>query len=215
MSDTMTKTTIYLAENLPQRSSWQDKLINYAEENKVPIMDEVSMNFVETIVMLNKPVKILEIGTAIGYSALCMNAALPNAEITTIERDSKMIKQATYNINNYQKNHNIKLMPGDALEVLPQLIRREEEYDFIFIDAAKGQYKRFFDYAVKLQGSNGTIITDNVLFHGYVTGEQTENIRLKKLGMKIKDFNEWLMDNKDYQTSIIPIGDGIALSIKI
>src|SRR5690625_8037311 len=92
--------------------------------------------------------------------------------------------------------------------------KNNKKYDFFFIDDAKGQYKNFFEYATELQKENGIILTDNVLFKGYVAGNATDHKRFQKLGKKINEYNMWLMENKKYNTSIVPIGDVIALRIK-
>lgn len=204
----------YLKHLLPEKTNWEKELTTYAESHRVPIIEPISMRFITHLIKLTKPVNILEIGTAIGYSALSMHHAFPSATITTLERDEEMIIKAQENISKYSLNDNITLISDDALVSLPKLIEQEKHYDFIFIDAAKGQYKKFFEYAMKLQLNSGVILTDNVLFQGYVSGEKTDHKRLRKLGEKIDNYNKWLMENKNYDTSIVPIGDGIAFSIK-
>ncbi len=206
--------TEYLRNILPEKAEWEVELITYAQENRVPIIEPVSMRFITQLIKLSHPAHILEIGTAIGYSALSMHHALPKSKITTLERDIEMISQAKNNIAKYSLNNHVNLIAGDALDTLPKLIEEEKKFEFIFIDAAKGQYKKFFEYAMALQADEGVIITDNVLFKGYATGQLTDHNRFQKLGKKINDYNIWLMNNENYHTSILPIGDGIALSIK-
>lgn len=204
----------YLKNLLPEKTIWENELITFAENHKVPIIEPVSMKFITNLIKLTEPINILEIGTAIGYSGLSMHHALPEAIITTLERDEEMINRAKTNFANYSLNDNINLIAGDALDTLPKLIEQQKEFDFIFIDAAKGQYKKFFEYAMKLQSQKAVILTDNVLFHGYVSGKLTDHKRFQKLGKKINDYNVWLLENENYETSIIPVGDGIAFSIK-
>lgn len=206
--------TEYLKNILPDQRDWETELITYAKENRIPIIEPVSMRFITQLIKLSQPAHILEIGTAIGYSALSMHHALPKAKITTLERDDEMISQAKENFAKYSINDHLNLITGDALNTLPELIAEEKEYDFIFIDAAKGQYKKFFEYAMILQVNKGVIVTDNVLFKGYATGKLNNHNRFQKLGKKINEYNIWLMNNEKYDTSILPIGDGIALSIK-
>lgn len=214
MNKTLNATEIYLKSILQEPATWEDELMTYAKNHRVPIIEPVSMNFIASLIKLVQPTHILEIGTAIGYSALSMHHALPSAKITTLERDEEMVVNATENIANYSLNNQIDIIKGDALDSLPELINENRTFDFIFIDAAKGQYKKFFEYAMQLQSDKGVILTDNVLFRGYVAEELTDHKRFQKLGEKINDYNSWLMKNDNYHTSIIPIGDGIALSIK-
>lgn len=214
MNKTLNATEIYLASILQKPATWEEALMSFAKDNQVPIIEPVSMNFIATLIKLIQPTNILEIGTAIGYSALSMHHALPSASITTLEKNEEMIIKATENIANFSLDNQIDLITGDALDSLPKLINENKEFDFIFIDAAKGQYKKFFEYAMQLQSGKGVILTDNVLFKGYVAEELAGHKRYQKLGEKIKSYNSWLMKNERYSTSIIPIGDGIALSIK-
>lgn len=214
MNNNLNATNIYLQSILQKPIPWEEELMTYAEENRVPIIEPVSMNFITTLLKLAQPIRILEIGTAIGYSALSMHHALPSASITTLERNEEMIIKATENIAKFSLTNQIELITGDALDSLPELIDQNKKFDFIFIDAAKGQYKKFFEYAMHLQSDKGIILTDNVLFKGYVAEESTGHKRFQKLAKKINSYNNWLMENEKYSTSIIPIGDGIALSIK-
>src|SRR5699024_2682213 len=139
---------------------------------------------------------------------------LPNAHITTLERNEDMFNEATKNFAKYSLNDKIDLIKGDALETLPNLIKENKTYDFIFIDAAKGQYTKFFEYATVLQEETVIMLTNNVLLKGNDGGNATDQKRFQNLSKKINDYNMWLMKNKNYHTSIIPIGDGIALSVK-
>ena len=214
MNENFKLTEEYLNSILLEQALWEKELIAYAKDKRVPIIEPISMNFITNLIKLVKPKHVLEIGTAIGYSALSMHHAYPNAKITTLERDLEMIIKATENIANHSLNDNINLISGDALVTLPELIKQKETYDFIFIDAAKGQYRNFFEYAMKLQNNTGVILTDNVLFKGYATGKLTDHKRFQKLGEKINTYNKWLMKNEKYDTSIIPVGDGIAFSVK-
>jgi len=110
----------------------------------------------------------------------------------------------------------IEIIHGDALQSIEKLISRGDTYDFIFIDAAKGQYKKFFTLVEPLIQSGGIIVCDNILFKGYVANPaKSDNVRLQKLANKIRSFNEWVMEQPNYHSSIIPIGDGISISVKI
>ncbi|MFD2046169.1 O-methyltransferase [Ornithinibacillus salinisoli] len=205
--------TNYLLDLLPTDNGWIKDLQQQAEEDRIPIMDSIGMEFLLQLIRLQKPKRILEIGTAIGYSALRMLEVSPNSNIVTIEKDDKRYKEAIENINKRNKHTNIQVIHGDALEELEKL-SLSDKFNCIFIDAAKGQYKNFFEQSSPLLADNGFIITDNVLFRGYVADPNFEHPRYKKMVEKIRAFNEWLMNHSDYVTTILPIGDGIAISYK-
>lgn len=211
----MDKVSQYLLEHIPERSGFFTSLEQYAKENRVPIMEPVSMNFLTQLVTIKKPKTILELGTAIGYSALRMHEAYPLTTITTIERNEKMFQIANENIRKANKSHHIRVILGDALNVIEKFIQHNETFDFIFIDAAKGHYQRFFTDVQPLLNDEGMIVCDNVLFKGYVVDEEkSDHVRLQKLAKKIRDFNDWLVTQSNFHTSIIPIGDGLSVSVK-
>lgn len=207
----------YLLKHVSNRNEAILQIENIAKNERVPIMDPVSVHFLMQLIRIKKPKKILEIGTAIGYSALRMNEAYPEAAITTIERDEKMYKMATEHINQFNRTDKIHLIYGDALTVLNDFCEQKNSpvFDLVFIDAAKAQYKRFFNLVRPLLAKDGIIVTDNVLFKGYVYNDEHAPKRLKKLAHKIDQYNEWLMQLNDFSTSIIPIGDGVAISVRI
>ncbi|MGY0694299.1 O-methyltransferase [Virgibacillus sp. FSP13] len=205
--------TGYLTQMLPEQENWVLKLEKQAKEDHVPIMDPVGINFLMQVIKVRKPNLILEIGTAIGYSALRMIQANPEAAVVTIERDEQRYKQALYNIEKQQKQDKIDVIFGDALEKAEDIIAKGP-FDLLFIDAAKGQYQRFFELYSQAIPKGGLIITDNVLFKGYVVDPGNAHPRYAKLGKKIRKYNDWLMQNPEYSTSIVPIGDGVAISIK-
>lgn len=205
---------LYLEQLIPDSPEWLTLIEEEAEKDYVPIMDKVSMKFVSQIIRLTEPKHILEIGTAIGYSALRMLEAYPNTTITTIERDEKRYRRAKELITEHQQINNIQLIHGDALEVLDSLQTTGNEFDLAFIDAAKGQYQSFFEKVDPMILPGGTIISDNVLFQGLVASEEEVERKHRTLVRKMRIYNKWLMDNSSYSSSILPIGDGIALSIK-
>ncbi|WP_346393849.1 O-methyltransferase [Virgibacillus pantothenticus] len=203
----------YLVNMIPKRTSSIDLIEQGAKKDRVPIMEPVSMHFVQQIIRLKQPKRILEIGTAIGYSALRMLEAAPDAEIVTMERDVQRYQEAIQNIRTHGAEKQIKILLGDALEMLKNL-QNEALFDVIFIDAAKSQYRRFFELVTPLLANEGIIITDNVLFRGYVENPHIAPSRYKKMVEKINDYNYWLMQHPLFTTSIVPIGDGIAISMK-
>lgn len=180
----------------------------YAKENNVPIIQKEGLNFLIEYIKQNNVKTILEIGTAIGYSSINMALVSDDIQITTIERNEKMYKQAIKNIKDFNLENRINVIYGDALDTVVQ-----GKYDLIFIDAAKAQYIKFFEkYKQKLQ-MNGTIITDNLNFHGLALHpEEIHSKNLKALVRKINNYKDFLINNKEFQTVFYEIGDGIAVS---
>jgi|SRR5699024_9298615 len=205
----------YLLASLPKAEDWMISLEAYAKNHRVPIMEPVSMNFLAQLVCIKRPQRILEIGSAIGYSALRMHHAFPSATIMTIEKNKKMCLLAEENIKKMNKENEIEVLCGDASDMIDLLSAKGNSFDFIFIDAAKGQYKRYFELVQPLIERNGIIVCDNILFKGYVAdATKDDNNRLQNIGEKVRGFNEWLMQQKEYHTSIVPIGDGLSISLK-
>jgi len=187
------------------------ELREYAKEENVPIMQDQGIDFLTTFVIKHQINNVLEIGTAIGYSAISMALANPKLKVTSIERDEARYLEAVKNIKKFNLEDRITLLFNDALEV-----KLEDEYDLIFIDAAKGQNKNFFDKFEKLLSNDGFIITDNMNFHGYVDKDEKEikSRNLRGLVRKIKEYKVFLEENEDYKTKFYEIGDGIAVSTK-
>lgn len=189
------------------------KIEEYAEEHQVPIMEIDGIRFIKQLIRIHRPKKILEIGTAIGYSAIQMAKVDPSIHVTTLEVDESRYQQAIENIQTLNYENQIKAYHQDALDFLKR--RTEDElFDLVFINAAKGKNKEFVNYADPFLKKDGLLVVDNVLFKGYVSGENNESRRLSKLGSKISSFNQWLMNDERYETTIVEVGDGIALAIK-
>ncbi|GAA0483090.1 O-methyltransferase [Salinibacillus aidingensis] len=203
----------YLQGTLPVKSNLTKEMEAYAKEHQVPIMEPLSMEFVKQMIRIKQPENILEIGTAIGYSALRMLEAAPSAHIVTIERDKDRYEDALSNIHKAQEENHVDVIFGDALEVT-NLVEKKGPYDVLFIDAAKGQYQKFFTLYEKFVPKGGMIISDNVLFKGYVASTPGENTRMKKIGEKIRVYNDWLIQQPSFSTTIVPVGDGVAVSVK-
>lgn len=203
----------YIEELIQNRSDLLEEMEQYAKAHHVPIMELSGIETILQILRIAQPKQILEVGTAIGYSALRMATVLPETNIVTIERDSERYTVAEDFIKRANKEHQIVIIKGDALEV-ESLIEKFGSFDAIFIDAAKGQYKKFFEIYSKYLGDKGIIITDNVLFKGLVCEDTIESKRVRSMVTKIKDFNKWLMEHAEYDSVIIPVGDGVAISKK-
>lgn len=204
----------YLMQLTEPRQDWMRHLELLATEEKVPIMEPAGIDYVRQLIRIKKPAKILEIGTAIGYSSLMMVDAYPETKVVTIEREEIRYKQAMEHIEAQQKKNEIDVIYGDALEVA-DIVKQQGPYDFLFIDAAKGQYKRFFEIYTPFLNEDAIVVTDNVLYKGFVAGDR-EDIpkRLSNIAKKIKNFNDWLINHPDYHTTIVPVGDGVAVSIR-
>lgn len=186
-----------------------DKIKDYAVKNNVPIMTDDGIKFLTDYIKNNNVKRILEVGTAIGYSAIMMCNINKDITVTTIERDKVRYDEAVKNVDSFNYNNRINLIFGDALDV-----EIEGKYDLIFIDAAKAQNIKFFEkYKVNLD-DNGTIITDNMNFHGLTFMVDTSNLsrNLKQLVRKLKNYHEFLRENEEFSTEFYDIGDGIAIS---
>ncbi|WP_046173904.1 O-methyltransferase [Domibacillus indicus] len=203
----------YIESLLTPREGLLAEMEQYAADHRVPIMEPVGMDTLLAMLKLQNPVRLLEIGTAIGYSALRMAEAVPQLHITTLERDEDRFEKAAQYISRSDSQDRIQLLLGDALE-LADKAAENGPFDAIFIDAAKGQYRRFFELYAPLLKTGGVIYSDNVLFKGYAAGTDAPTKRIEKIARKITGYNEWLTAHPGYDTSIIPSGDGIAVSIK-
>jgi predicted O-methyltransferase YrrM len=203
----------YIEKKIQPRNELLQEMEEFALVENVPIMELIGIEALLQLLRIHNPSLILEVGAAIGYSALRMSFVLPEAKIITIERDEDRAKKAETYINRAGKSSDVILIKGDALEV-EELISAYGPFDAIFIDAAKGQYQRFFEIYSQYLNENGIIITDNILFRGLVCDDQIENKRIRSLVKKIDAFNDWLMNHPDYDTAILPVGDGIAISKK-
>lgn len=183
----------------------------YAEANNVPIIELDSIKFIMKYIKMNNVKSVLEIGTAIGYSAILMANATSEVEITTIERDEKRYREAVKNVNACGLDKRIDIVYNDALEVN----LAGHSYDLIFIDAAKGGYIKYFEKFCNYLNPGGVIITDNLKFHGLVNNKGTiKSKNLRGIVDKIEKYIEFLNQNKDYITKFYDIGDGLSVSFK-
>ena len=204
----------YVAGFQKNKDAFIKQMEEHAEQQNVPIMDSDAIEIFLGLLSIQQPSSILEIGSAIGYSAIRMAESLPAASITTIERDEKRYSQAVDYIANSGYGSRIQIIEADALD-LDMDILSEKMYDALFIDAAKGQYKRFFEkYSPKVK-SGGAIYCDNMFMHGMVLQEDVELPRRKRTMIRnIKEFTGWIMAHPDYHSSLLPVGDGILIANK-
>lgn len=190
-----------------------NEMREYAKENNVPIIQDEGLAFLESIVAIKRPKKILEIGSAIGYSSTRMSLVC-DSEVITIERDEKMYNEAIKNIEKLNLTEKVKVIFMDALDAFKEV--ENEKFDMIFIDAAKGQYTNFFNLYSPLLTDDGVIVTDNMLFHGLVlSDDEIKSRSLRGLVRKLKNYHSFLLENPNYRTSIFNIGDGMSITTKI
>lgn len=183
----------------------------YASEKNVPIIEKESITFIMKYIKANNIKNILEIGSAIGYSAILMASVGADVNVTTIERDNARYMECLKNVKKCGFEQKINVVFQDALEVN----LTDVEYDMIFIDAAKGQYTKFFEKFKYFLKDNGVIITDNLKFHGNVgKSSEIESKNLRSLVGKIEDYIEFLKENKEFETVFYDVGDGLSVSVK-
>ncbi len=186
------------------------ELEQYAHENNIPIMNKESMEFIIKLIRKFKIKDILEIGSAIGYSAICMARSDKDIKVTTIEKDRTRYLEAVKNINSFGLQQNINLIFNDALS-----INIPDKFDLILIDAAKTKNIEFFNKFKSSLNEKGLIIIDNINFHGYVgKSDEIESSNLKKLVKKIEKSIEFLKNQNDFDIKFIDIGDGLVVCHK-
>ena len=180
-----------------------------ALERHIPIIMDDTLAVIANILEKDKPTKILEIGTAVGYSAICFSKYLEeNGKIDTIERDEERIAEANENIKNMDLENVIHIYEGDAVEILPTL---NEKYDMVFIDAAKGKYPFFLKEALRLLNKNGIIFADNILYKGYVMSDYNKH-KQRTAVRNLREYIKEVTENPNIETEILEVGDGLAIS---
>lgn len=183
----------------------------YANEHNVPIIEKKSIAFIMKYIKNHNIKNVLEIGSAIGYSAILMASASEDVYVTTIERDETRYMECLKNVKKCKLDKIINVVFQDALEVN----MGDAKYDMIFIDAAKGQYTKFFEKFKYFLNEGGVIITDNLKFHGHVgNSANIESKNLKSLVQKIESYIDFLKDNEEFETEFFDIGDGLSVSVK-
>lgn len=190
-----------------------EKIEHQAHIDQVPIIRKEMESFLRVMLMMKKPKKILELGTAIGYSALFMSECVDDGEIVTIENYDKRIPIARENIKLAGKEKVITLLEGDALEIMPTLSK--EQFDFVFMDAAKAQYIHFLPEVLRLMKSSAVLVTDNILQEGdLIESRFAVRRRDRTIHKRMREYLETVKNHPDLETSIVPLGDGITISVK-
>ncbi len=198
----------YLRSLYKTKSDLLSELREYAEENHVPIIEEECEEFYNFLINTTKPKKILELGTAIGYSAISFSMNESVERLVTVEINEDMVKIAKKNIKESGLEDKIEIVHSDAYEYL---VESSDTFDFIFIDAAKGQYEKYFDEAIKLLNRDGIIVCDNVLFRGMIANQELVKRRKITIVKRLRKFLKDIKDDDRFYSSIVPIGDGALL----
>ncbi|MCE5034402.1 MULTISPECIES: O-methyltransferase [Staphylococcus] len=203
----------YLLELHKENDIAIEQLRPYAVEHHVPIVDRLTLDMIKQLIRIHKPKRILEIGTAIGYSSMQFASVSKDIKVVTIERDVDMQLKAKENFAKFGYHTQIELIEKDALEAFENI--QHESFDMIFIDAAKAQSKKFFTLYEPLLKEGGIIVTDNVLYHGFVSDIAVVRSRnVRQMVKKVQEYNEWLMVQPRFTTNFLNIDDGLAISVK-
>jgi len=200
----------YLISLRPEPDELLPKMEKFALEKKVPILDWKSAELLEQVVMMSKPMNVLEIGCAIGYSSIRIGRKLKKgASLDTIEKSKPNIALANKFIEE-SKLKNINILEGDALKIMPEL---KKEYDLIFLDADKKDYEKLFLFSLMLLKKKGILFVDNLLWYGYAAAKKVPPEYAASAAM-IKEFNRLFVFNDSLDVTILPVGDGIGIGIK-
>jgi len=203
----------YIRKTIRKSSGILDELEKFAEKNHIPIVQPEVARLITVLGRIQKPERILEVGTAIGYSAILLSEIVkPGGRIDTIDRYELMLNYAKENIKRAGKEHIINVISGEALDVLRCL---DKKYDMIFLDAAKGQYMEFLPECLRMLNTGGLIISDNILYKGMVANDDLVVRRKKTIVKRMRTYLDYICNNEQLDTCIIPIGDGVAVSYKM
>ena len=186
-----------------------------ALENHIPIIMDDTLSKIEELLKKSKPKRLLEIGTAVGYSAICFEKYV-EVKIDTIEQDEERFLEAEKNLKFLNLDKKINLIKGNAVEILQNMVieKEAEKYDFVFIDAAKSKYPIFLEEALRLTTKNAIIVADNVLYKGYVLGDYNKHKQSTAV-RHLREFLQMIKDNPDLESEILEVGDGLAVIRKM
>ena len=198
--------------NKPRLTVQIQGLRNSAFEREIPVSDDETLNFLQSLLKIKQPQNILELGTAVGLSAAVMLNMCPNAHVTTIERDENFYTEALKNFNTLGISQSVTAIFGDAGEEIQKL---DTKFDFIFLDCAKVQYVKYLPRLKQLLNKGGVLAADDVLLFGYVTGEEKVPKKRKMLVEHVKEYITAVTNDSELQTTILNLGNGVALSVKL
>jgi predicted O-methyltransferase YrrM len=202
----------YISSFRKKTDSLVEEMEAYAQEHNVPILSWESAEFLEQLILIKDPRRVLELGTAIAYSTIRIARNLKGKSVIhTIEKSADNILLAKEFIAKSGLINKIKVLEGDAVNVMPQL---KKKYDLIFLDVDKEDYKRLFDYSLVLLRKGGIMVVDNLLWHGYAASTRVPS-QYKESTRHIREFNLLFMNQPNLKTSILPIGDGLGVGVKI
>lgn len=202
----------YLSDFDNNRDELLLEMEKFAAEKNIPILAKSSADFIEKLILIHKPKRVLEIGTAIAYTSIRIARLLKKKRvIDTIEKSEDNISLAENFIDKAGLNNQINILKGEAFNIIPQLTKK---YDFIFLDADKQDYKRLLDYSLVLLKKGGVIVVDNLLWHGFVAAKNVP-AQYKISTNLIREFNKIFLTQPNLRSSILPIGDGLGIGIKI
>ena len=202
----------YVRNTIRKNDGILKELEEFAEKNHVPIIQPEVARLMQVLGRIIRPKNILEVGTAIGYSAILLSEILePDGKIDTIDRYELMIERAKENIKRAGLSDVINVITGDALDVLKCL---DKKYDLIFLDAAKGQYMEFLPECMRMLKPKGVLLSDNVLYKGMVANDELVVRRKKTIVRRMRDYLDAICNCDELDTSLIPVGDGFAISYK-
>lgn len=185
-----------------------------SRDDYMPFIRDESAKILFDICQKEKPKNILEIGTAVGYSALLMLEGAKDVFVTTIEKDNERAQQAMTNFEKNGVKERVDLIVGDAGEVLPQLEGEGKEFDLIFLDGPKGQYLRYLPHLKKMLCKGGLLVADNVLLHGWVKGEEFVKHKHRSMVVNLRKFLKALEEDCDFDSKLLEIEDGMTISKK-
>lgn len=200
--------TEYIQKTVRQQTGHMREMERFAKEHHIPIVQQEAGRFLAVLTGMLRPKRILELGTAIGYSAILMAQAC-EAEIVSIEREEEMFCQALENVERCGKQKQIHLLHGEAENEIRNL---NGSFDFIYIDAAKGQSPIHFELALEKAAKGAVILTDNVLYRGMVAAEGDVGHKHRTIVVRLREFLELLCTDERFDTAVLPIGDGMALT---
>ncbi len=202
--------TRYIRRTMKKNEGLLAEMEEYARLNEVPIAQPETARLIENLIYMSPSKKVLEIGSAIGYSSIIMANA--GADVTTIERDENMFEPLFLNIEKAGHCENIHVHKGDALEILETL---DDKYDFIFVDAAKGQYSEFLPHCMRMLKVGGIMFSDNILYKGMVATDELYKRRKVTIIRRLRKYLDTICSMDELNTVIVPIGDGAAISYRL
>lgn len=201
----------YIKKLVKNENEYIESFRKECENRKLPIIHKEVGQLIKMLINLTDTKKILEIGTNVGFSSIFMSEVMNNDGIVvSIERRKDFYEEALKNIKKFKKDKNIKIIMGDAIEVLDDI---NEKFDLIFMDAAKGHYELFFNKCMSIIKKGGIIISDNVLYKGMIATDDLVIRRKKTIVKRMRNYLEYICNDKRFETSVLPIGDGLAITI--